>query len=206
MIKNILFDMGNVLIRFAPDVYVQNVDISEADRKLLLRELFGSVDWVQLDRGTVTEQELIDRVTARTGERLRGAVETLVRQWDRPELPVEGMRELTGELAENGYELFLLTNAGPRHREYWPRFKASEHFPRERVFLSAEEKLLKPQHEFFEAALERFGLDRRECVFIDDSVMNVEAAIDIGLDAILFRGDAAELRRRLRSRGVNVSA
>ena len=205
MIKNILFDMGNVLIRFAPDVYVQNVDVSEDDRKLLLRELFGSADWVQLDRGTVTEQELIDRVTARVGEHLRGAVETLVRQWDRPELPVEGMRELTGELAENGYELFLLTNAGPRHREYWPRFRASEHFPRERVFLSAEEKLLKPQHEFFETALERFGLDRRECVFIDDSVMNVEAAINIGLDAILFRGDAAELRRCLRSRGVNVS-
>ena len=51
MIKNILFDMGNVLIRFEPKRYVKNAGLSESDQQLLLRELYGSIDWVRLDRG-----------------------------------------------------------------------------------------------------------------------------------------------------------
>lgn len=118
MIKNILFDMGNVLIRFEPKQYVKNAGLSESDQQLLLRELYGSIDWVRLDRGTLTEAEVIDRCVSRVGEHLRGAVEKLVGHWDRPELPVEGMKALTDELYEKGYGLYLLTNAGPRQREY----------------------------------------------------------------------------------------
>ena len=193
MIKNILFDMGNVLIRFAPKEYVKRVGLSEPEQELMLRELYGSIDWIELDRGTIDEAEIIERVTAR------------VRHWDRPELPVEGMKELTAELYEKGYGLYLLTNAGPRHREYWPRFAASEHFPEDRIYRSADVKLLKPDPAFFEGALEKFGLDRRECVFIDDSATNAEGAQRVGLDAIVFFGDAARLRRELRERGVDVS-
>ena len=167
MIKNILFDMGNVLIRFEPKQYVKNAGLSESDQQLLLRELYGSIDWVRLDRGTLTEAEVIDRCVSRVGEHLRGAVEKLVGHWDRPELPVEGMKALTDELYEKGYGLYLLTNAGPRQREYWPRFRAGEHFPEERVYRSADVHLLKPDPAFFEGALEKFGLNRAECVFID---------------------------------------
>lgn len=205
MIKNILFDMGNVLIRFEPKRYVKNAGLSESDQQLMLRELYGSIDWIELDRGTIDEAEIIERVTARVGEHLRGVVEKLVRHWDRPELPVEGMKELTAELYEKGYGLYLLTNAGPRHREYWPRFAASEHFLEDRIYRSADVKLLKPDPAFFEGALEKFGLDRRECVFIDDSATNAEGAQRVGLDAIVFFGDAARLRRELRERGVDVS-
>ena len=205
MIKNILFDMGNVLIRFEPRQYVLKVGLSESEQQLMLRELYGSIDWIELDRGTVDEAEIIERVTARTGEHLRGAIEKLVCHWDRPELPVEGMKALTDELCEKGYELYLLTNAGPRHKEYWPRFAAAEHFPEERIYRSADVKLLKPDPAFFEGALEKFGLDRSECVFIDDSAANAEGAQRAGLDAIVFFGDAARLRRELRARGVDVS-
>ena len=100
MIKNVLFDMGNVLIRFAPEVFVRNAGVSGDDQKLLLRELFGSIDWIELDRGTIGEAEIIERCTARVGEPLRGAVEKLVGCWDRPELPVEGMKALSDELYE----------------------------------------------------------------------------------------------------------
>lgn len=205
MIKNILFDMGNVLIRFEPKEYVKKVGLSESEQQLMLRELYGSIDWIELDRGTIDEAEIIDRVTARVGKPLRGAIEKLVCHWDRSELPVEGMKALTDELCEKGYELYLLTNAGPRHKEYWPRFAAAEHFPEERIYRSADVKLLKPDPAFFEGALEKFSLDRSECVFIDDSAANAEGAQRAGLDAIVFFGDVARLRRELRARGVDVS-
>lgn len=67
MIKNILFDMGNVLIHFDRKVFLDRLDISEEDKQLLLREVFLSVEWVQMDRGTLTEPEacfFIDDVPA----------------------------------------------------------------------------------------------------------------------------------------------
>lgn len=113
MIKNILFDMGNVLIRFEPKQYVKNAGLSESDQQLLLRELYGSIDWVRLDRGTLTEAEVIDRCVSRVGEHLRGAVEKLVGHWDRPELPVEGMKALTDELYEKGVRAVSSYERGP---------------------------------------------------------------------------------------------
>ena len=77
MIKNILFDMGNVLIRFEPKQYVKNAGLSESDQQLLLSELYGSIDWVRLDRGTLTEAEVIDRCVSRVGEHLRGALSVI---------------------------------------------------------------------------------------------------------------------------------
>ena len=203
MIRNILFDMGNVLIRFAPDVFIRRAGITDgADYDLLMREVYRSVEWVELDRGVLTEEAALAAMCARLPERLHAAAEKLVTHWDRPPLPVAGMEELAEDLKNAGYELFLLTNAGPRHREYWPRFSVARLFPPERVFLSAEWKLLKPEPAYYQEALRHFGLRAEECVFIDDAPTNVEAAVRAGIGGVVFHADAALLRAELRARGV----
>ena len=51
MIRNIVFDMGNVLLRFDPQLFIERAGVEdEADRKLLQKELFRSLEWVQMDR------------------------------------------------------------------------------------------------------------------------------------------------------------
>lgn len=203
MIRNILFDMGNVLIRFAPDVFIRRAGIPEGpDYDLLMREVYRSVEWVELDRGVLTEEEALAAMCARLPERLHAAAEKLVTHWDRPPLPVAGMEELAEDLKNAGYELFLLTNAGPRHREYWPRFSVARLFPPERVFLSAQWKLLKPEPAYYQEALRHFGLRAEECLFIDDTPTNVEAAVRAGIGGVVFHADAVLLRAELRARGV----
>ncbi len=203
MIRNILFDMGNVLIRFAPDVFIRRAGIPEGpDYDLLMREVYRSVEWVELDRGVLTEEAALAAMCARLPERLHAAAEKLVTHWDRPPLPVAGMEELAEDLKNAGYELFLLTNAGPRHREYWPRFSVARLFPPERVFLSAQWKLLKPEPAYYRQALDHFGLRAEESLFIDDSPNNVEAAVRAGIGGVVFHADAALLRAELRARGV----
>ena len=135
-INTIVFDMGGVLLDFGAELFSRRLHVGAEGEALLRQHLLCTIDWVRLDRGTLTEAEVIDRCVSRVGEHLRGAVEKLVGHWDRPELPVEGMKALTDELYEKGYGLYLLTNAGPRQREYWPRFQAGEHFPEERVYRS----------------------------------------------------------------------
>ena len=70
--------------------------------------------------------------------------------------------------------------------------------------VSAEERLLKPQHEIFEALLSRFGLKAEECFFVDDAPANVEGAMEAGLSGTVFYGDVARLRRELRKAGIPV--
>ena len=204
MIRNVLFDMGQVLIRWDPPLFVSRLGLDAEDSALLRREVFGNVEWVQLDRGSITEADALAAMCRRLPERLHGAAQTLMNTWDRERDTVPGMTELVKELTEKGYGVYLLSNAGVRHHSYWPNYPPAQYFG-ERVFISADHQLLKPEAAFYETALETFGLDRRACVFVDDNPANIEGALRVGLDALVFFGDAARLRRELREKGVEIA-
>lgn len=203
MIKNILFDMGNVLIRFDRKLFLDRLEVSEADKDILLREVFANVEWAQMDRGTKTEETALESMRKRLPQRLHGAAETLTLHWDEPLVPIEGMYELVEELKEKGYGIYLLSNASYRQHDYWPGIAASKFF--DGTLISADVHAVKPQPEIYNLCLEKFGLKAEESFFIDDVGANVEGAVNCGLQGAVFFGDVARLRRELRAAGVNVS-
>lgn len=196
-IDTIVFDMGQVLIHWAPDVLLKNYDLTPEEKNTLKLELFGNVEWVQLDHGTITWDEAVDRICRRLPEKLHVPVEQSVKNWwNRTLVPMEGMEDLVKELKEAGYSIYLLSNAGITLRDYFPRIPGSQYF--DGLLVSAEEKLLKPQHEIYYRLYERFGLDPETCFFIDDSPANIEGALCTGMRGIVFRGDVNRLRRELK--------
>lgn len=201
MIKNIIFDMGNVLIKFDKKCFLEAVNVSPEDNALLEREVYVSVEWAMMDRGTLTEKEAAERMCARLPERLHEKVHQLVDEWDRPILPMSGMAELAGELKAKGYRLFLLSNASYRQHEYWPEIPGSEYF--EDTLISADVKLVKPQPEIYLMALHKFNAKPEESVFIDDATNNVEGAVYCGMEGIVFHGDSYELKKKLNAIGVD---
>ena len=203
MIKNILFDMGNVLIRFDRKLFLDRLEVSKADKDILLREVFANVEWAQMDRGTKTEETALESMRKRLPQRLHGAAETLTLHWDEPLVPIEGMYELVEELKEKGYGIYLLSNASYRQHDYWPGIAASRFF--DGTLISADVHAVKPQPEIYNLCLEKFGLKAEESFFIDDVGANVEGAVNCGLQGAVFFGDVARLRRELRAAGVNVS-
>lgn len=201
MISSIVFDMGGVLIRWNPEDMLRQYELSRQDMEILNRELFKSVEWIQQDRGILSEEELVRAVCARIPERLHQPVKTLVYGWHRRHLsPMPGMAELVRELKQAGYHIYLLSNASLALREYFPRIPGSECF--DKLMVSAEEKLLKPSHEIFERLYEKFGLTPGQCWFIDDSPQNVEGAIQTGMGGSVFYGDVKRLRRDLIQAGI----
>ena len=204
MIRNIIFDMGNVLLRFEPELFMERLGVAPEDRPLLWREIYHSREWVQMDHGTLLEADAAQVIAARVPERLRGAVEKLVTQWDRPLLEVEGMRELAAELKSMGYKLYLLSNAGKRQHDYWPRLPVSQYF--DGKLISADVRLLKPDYAIYRLLCERFSLEPAECFFIDDNPPNIEAAYCCGIDGAVFHNDVAVLRRDLNKAGIPVKA
>lgn len=202
MIRNLIFDMGQVLIRFDRDFFIARLGVEGPDRELLKREVFLSVEWAQMDRGTLTDQEAAEIICRRIPAHLHDAAKKLVEMWDRPILPIAGMYELVEELKGNGYGIYLLSNASLRQHDYWPRVPVSRFF--DGTLISADEKVVKPQPEIYRLALERFSLRAEECLFVDDAPANVEGALYCGIPGIVFHGDAGLLRRQLHAAGVDV--
>lgn len=203
MIRNILFDMGNVLIRFDRKLFLGRLDLSEADKETLLRDVFASVDWAHMDRGTKTEDMALESMKTRLPQRLHAAAEELVFRWDEPLIPIDGMYELVEELKEKGYGIYLLSNASVRQHEYWPRIPVSRFF--DGTLISADEHVMKPQPEIYRLCLQRFGIKAEESFFIDDMAHNIEGALFCGLSGAVFHGDVTRLRKDLREAGVDVA-
>lgn len=201
MIKNIIFDMGQVLIHWDPKVLLAQYGLTPEEHKLVSQELFQNVEWVQLDHGTITWDEAVERVCRRLPEKYHDIVNEMTRNWWNCALtPVDGMGQLVKEVREAGYNIYLLSNAGITLREYFPRIPGSEYF--DGLMVSAEEKLLKPQHEIYYKLYQRFHLDPKTCFFIDDNPANIEGALCTGMEGIVFRGDVDRLRRELKQIGI----
>ena len=199
MIKNILFDMGNVLIRFEPKQYVKNAGLSESDQQLLLRELYGSIDWVRLDRGTITEEEVYAHACARLPAELHAAAEYIIYHWNEPIVPITGTADVVRELKARGYTLYLLSNAARRQHTYWHDIPGSECFSG--TLISADVHLLKPEAAIYQALFDKFDLTAASCLFVDDFPPNIEAAENAGMQGIVFH-DAGQLREELKARGI----
>lgn len=201
MIKNIIFDMGQVLICWDPEKMIASYDLTDQQMKMLNTELFKSVEWIQQDRGIISEERVAAQVCARLPRELHEPVKTLVYGWHQRHLtPMPGMAELVRELKGKGYSIYLLSNASLALREYFGRIPGSECF--DGLMVSAEEKLLKPQHEIYELLYERFSLNPAECWFIDDSPANIEGAILTGMQGTIFRADVQRLRLELAAAGI----
>ena len=201
MIDTLVFDMGQVLIHWTGAGLLEKFGLEETDRDLLLRELFGDVEWVGLDHGTISYDQAVAAVCARVPERLHPVVRELVTGWWRQPLqPMEGMGALVRELKAEGYGIYLLSNASLALRTYFPRIPGSECF--DGLMVSAEEKLLKPDPAIFRALMERFRLVPERCFFVDDSPANVEGAMSVGLNGCVFRGSVPALRSKLRAAGI----
>lgn len=200
MIRHIVFDMGQVLVQFSAGLFSERLRLSAEDAELIRREVLTSVEWVRMDRGTISDDDALARMCARLPQRLHDTAAYLVRRWNDPIVPVPGMADVARDLKAAGYDLYLLSNAATRQHTYWHDIPGSEYFSG--TFISADHHLLKPEDAIYQAFFQKFGLKPEECLFIDDSAANIEASENAGMAGIVFHGDAARLRRQLAEHGI----
>lgn len=192
MIKNIVFDFGQVLVRFDPHYMVTRYVSDERDAALLEEVLFDRLYWDRLDAGTISDDEVICESKKRIPERLHEVAEKIYYNWIYNIPEIEGMRELLTELREKGYKLYLLSNICTyfaSHADEIPILKMLDG-----CVFSAVAGYVKPSREIYDHLCEKFSLIPAETVFVDDRVENIEGAIKAGLRGVLFEGDVSLLR------------
>lgn len=185
MIKNLIFDMGNVLLDYDPLTYLKSELKDENEALRIYQELFQGPEWHLLDGGTISEEEIVLRVQRRIPEYAED-VGHIMDNWDYFLKPIAGMPELIAELKHKGWPLYLLTNAGLRFDRYSKRIKIFQNF--DGLLVSAKEKLLKPDAAIYHLICKRYQLKPEECLFIDDLQDNVNGAVAVGMNAYRFIG------------------
>lgn len=203
MIKNFVFDMGNVLVFYDSLRVVRQFAEGEEQIQAVNTSVFVSPEWLMLDMGVIPEEEALRRMQARLkGEREKEAVRLCLEHWHEYCMwPVPGMEELIACLKERGYGLYLCSNASLRmlncYQDVIPGIKLFDG-----ILFSAEVKCIKPQKEIYGHLFDRFGLKPKECFFVDDQPLNIEGARECGMDGYCFAdGDAKTLGKILKEVG-----
>lgn len=206
MIKNIVFDMGRVLLDYDPVKVCRHFTDRREDVELIGEELFFAEEWILLDRGAISEEEALLRVQNRLpDERTRELARLCLAHWHEYNIePKQGMAGLIKELKEAGLSIYLCSNASLRLRVYENRIPGIEYF--DGTMVSAEEKLLKPEPEMFVRLFEKFSILPEESYFIDDLSDNIEGARACGMDGYCFAdGEVEKLRNYLFYNVINQS-
>ncbi|HYH05158.1 MAG TPA: HAD family phosphatase [Bacillota bacterium] len=191
MIKNIVFDMGNVMIEFNPIHYLSDIIEDPSVVEKVYQEMFCNMEWQELDRGAISEAEALASISTRIPE-YTGYVKQVMTTWFNKLKPIEGMYELVQDLKQRGYRIYLLSNASPRIYEYMDNIPAFQFF--DGYLISCDIKVNKPDQEIYESLMRKYQLIANECIFIDDLPQNIEGAKSVGWQGYVFNG-AADLKR-----------
>ena len=187
MIKNVVFDMGNVLLSFDPYMILNEVCETEEEREMIFWNLFESEEWIMGDRGDITNEERYDLVKKRLPEELHTKLKEIIAHWDRFMKPVVGAKEFMNQCKYQGMKVYVLSNACNKFFEYFPKHYDMDSF--DGIMVSSKVRLIKPDVRIYELLCSTYGLKPQECLFIDDRLENVEAARQVGFHAVVFEGD-----------------
>ena len=183
--KNVIFDVGGVLLDWNPGRILEAYYPDPSERAAMKALIFHHADWLELDRGVLSESILLERI----GARARRPVPELANLFEVIRdslLPKRDSVALLAELAARGVPLYCLSNmpAG-MFAHLRERFGFWTHF--DGVVVSGMVRLVKPEAAIFEYLLDRYGLAAEDSVFIDDLPANVEAARALGLHGVVFQ-------------------
>jgi epoxide hydrolase-like predicted phosphatase len=179
MIKNIIFDLGNVLISFKPADFLDTIGFPQQIKNTILNDIFNSSEWRSIDNGDMTTKEAIDAISAKSSLR-NDEIARIFALRTKMMFPITGNIKLLPALKKQGFKLFYLSNfPSDIFDEIKNSFEFFSFF--EVGIISAEVNSSKPDKRIFEILINKFSLVPEECLFIDDIEENVSSAESIGM-------------------------
>ncbi len=184
MVKNIVFDIGNVLTDFRWKEFLQEKGLDDAMIKRIARASVQTPYWDEFDRGAWEEEETMQAFIALDPgieKELRLAytnISGMVRKRDYAIPWIDALKA-------KGYGVYYLSNFSKKaYNECRDALDFLDHC--DGGILSYRELIVKPDHDIYKLFLVRYGLKAEECVFLDDTQRNVDAAIACGFHSFLF--------------------
>jgi len=179
MIKNIVFDLGNVLISFMPSDFFDKKHYPESFKTKILIDIFGSTEWKRLDNGEISIPEAIDSIALKSTLN-KEEIAHIFNLRTEVMFPLDENVRLLPDLKKRGFRLYFLSNFPI---DIFEEIKTGYYFFKyfDGGVISSEVKCSKPDSKIYEILLEKYSLIPQECLFIDDIEINVRAAENLGM-------------------------
>ena len=189
ILKNLVFDMGNVLIEWNSEKILQAITDDKKLQNLLRKEVFETGLWVQTDEGVKTREEMIEIVSDKIGEEYRNEITQLSRYWYKYVDVYTKVQDRIIELSKNGYNIYILSNTAYTFYDlvkegYLPVTSIAKG-----IVLSCEERVLKPNEKIYNILLERYNLDPHNTMFFDDLPENIWGAARCGINGFVVENE-----------------
>ena len=195
---DIILDMGNVLLEWNKDKILKAVAKTEKDYLILDKAIFQSGLWERLDLGTLTREELADKVLSLLGDCYQEKVEEVIWNWP---VYIDSYTEvfpLLAALKEKGHRIFVLSNTSPVFYELLKDQLSPLAEILDGFVLSCDIKAIKPDRKMFEEILQKYELNPTNCIFLDDVEENTKVAESLGIKAyqVKQRSDVVDILQR----------
>ncbi len=208
MIKNIVFDIGNVLVDFAWQQYFRSFCFDYAAYEKVVKATVKSPVWNEVDRGVWTDDEMLAAFIQNEPSVEQEIRQIFVNIHDML-VQFEYAKGWIKYLQSKGFKVYCLSNMS--HRAVADCSDALDFLPMlDGYILSCDVNLCKPEPEIYRALFDKYSLKPEECIFVDDLSANVEAAGKLGMRGVVFTGvkeASAEIERIVKEgRGEFVSS
>ena len=180
-VDTVVFDIGNVLIRFAPESFTKVLFPGDPEKQeKILREVYHGKYWIEFDRGTISYQEAAQALVREHG----GAYEDYMKAmtgWIELKTPIEEGFRAAQRCKRAGKKIWLLSNY---HNTGYERLR--EKFKDlfsifDGATISCYLHQIKPDPEIYETLIAQARLEPGRALFIDDTLPNVEGAMRAGI-------------------------
>ena len=186
MIKNVIFDLGKVLINNDPSEYLRKYGYDEEKYQALLDAIWTDSLWGDMDIAKYESfKDIIEIYVEKYKELELELRRFFAEDWMELYVAYDDTVKFYNEVYEQGYDIYLLTNFSKDGYEYisnkFDFFKKAKG-----AVVSSHLKIAKPDIRIYQYLLETYNLNPDECIFIDDSVANIKAAKELGIHGIVY--------------------
>ncbi|MBR2258013.1 MAG: HAD family phosphatase [Blautia sp.] len=200
--KNIIFDVGNVLIGFRwEDMLMKDHGMSEEAALSFGNMIFSDPLWKEFDLAVIPYEEVIERYVKNYPD-YEADIRWFFSHTELMSVPRPRVWEKVGRLKQAGYAVYLLSNYS-RQMLGTHTGGAAFHDYLDGGVISYQVHVIKPDEQIYRKLLEKYGLSARESIFFDDRSDNVEAALALGMGGIVVTDEQQlikELERLIRQR------
>ncbi len=201
MIKNIIFDLGNVLINFKPEQFLLRYTKDKNRITKFISNIIQSDTWLKLDRGIMSIKNARDDFISAYPEETE-LIKIFFDHWQEMLTPISKNVNLLKELKSNGYRLYILSNYIIEAYEYVKeRYNVFSLF--DGLVISGKINIIKPEREIFQFLLQKYNLNPEDSVFIDDIKQCIDQAGKLKIKTIHYLPNT-DLRSELRKLEVKI--
>ena len=203
MVKNLVFDLGGVLVDYNPRKYLTDMFLNKPLEDFLYDNIFASESWAMLDAGKITLSKATAEILENCGDKSYEA-QLVLDDWHNMLATNFDMFEMLKNLKRAGYGIYYLSNIS---ENIFTSFKSKKRFMSlfDGGIASCEVRMIKPDSAIFRLLIETYNLIPNECLFVDDNEENTAAATEQYFTSIVFKS-AEELRQTLLSLGFPFSS